>query len=684
MSINLGIDIGTYSIKVAISKNNKTAEMLLDETDSDKILNIISFNETREIGNVSGKVHIENSITSVNKYILSKRNKNLKHFCDSYKEIEKSRNEFNFTMNFNGEKIIFQLEQILAMIFSKIKSMVKENILKMKVFISVPDNFGMKEKSIIIDSCKIADIINYNLLKKSTGLTSHFITQKNENIKEIMKKNYIFVDFGYSSLTIYYVSILNYVAKCIYSKTLDIGISNIDNNLMDHYLNLIYSKTNKNFLKKNKQYFKILSTIQKKRKELSANKEVYVNFGHVEEKFDFEDKLTRVNFEKIISNIINKINIFLMQSKFKAESKNFNFNNLSEIQKVGGGSRIPFFDSCLSNAFKNIPIKKNMDFLDGLAKGNASNKIVSEKFELIEKLNHDIIISAYNKKTNKIISDKLLEKGTDYQMRVQYGLKSGDNLEIRIFSSYENKEIDLIVFRLDCPYSQDIYFKLDRNGIISIEDLERHQDNSLIVFYKSYYGLDEFEISKLKDIERDFVKKDSNNKENEKLKYDLESYIYSIKKDIEDDDEFLEESDKINLNNQIKLLEESFEKGDLDQNFLQNQKHKLNKMLQVFNSRKNKMNLFRNLSKSIPDYLNYLQNFDMNYSELLEKTGDSEYSKISKTKLKCLNKLKKFKKLNDNFHISLLDSIDVKNSTNVILSGIKYLKDEIIDLSSRQ
>ena len=676
--MNIGIDIGTYSIRIAILKESGP-ETILDETQNREMLNIISYNKIRKVGNLaieSTKKNSENTIFSITR-LIQKTNSELKeeiNFCN----FSKKNDKIIFEIQIDTKKNNFSIEELLASIFSQIK----ENISKISfkeeeniINICYPQNYLMKEKLILLNSSFIGGFKNINLISEEMAIINQFLEIKKNSV---LPKNLIFIDFGYSKIRIYYVLFINNIVQSIYSDFIEIGVFDFDRNLFNFITNKFFFKYQYNILDQKKLKYRLLKEIQKKRKILSSNQKVEICLENFLNEIDLIENIDRKQFEVINIELINRIKIFFLKSMNLAQKNGFNINDISEIQKLGGGSRMPFFEILVKKIFFGKNISKNFNLEEAMSKGLCIFPL-EKVIKNFCKIEENIFLKVFDEKKNFLEILNIFPKNSFFGTKQILNLEQ--NCFLEIYSENE-KIFDLIIFS---DRNLILEILLNNNGLIEILNLDFLKKNSKIFEIKNFLGLKISEILNLREKEFDYKKKEKKNFVIEKYIYDLQSYIYNLRNEIQNEKNLLKTNEKNHLLNLLKNYEIWTNKINLNSN--ENQiKFEIDKFeneIFFYKKRQKNLKLFKTLNNQIEEYIFFIRNFDFNNSEILIEGTEQENSKILKSKIICLNILKRFKNLQNNFNLDLLADIDIENDLKLIEENIDYLKSVLRDFNNR-
>jgi heat shock 70kDa protein 4 len=158
-----------------------------------------------------------------------------------------------------------------------------------------------------------------------------------------------FVDFGHSKLTITYASFLVGRAKIIRSHSnRNLGARNIDYLLFEQFAGEFSKKYGCDPRDDKRARLRMLDSIEKVRKLLTANKEAEINCESLMEDQDFRKLFTRQELEQIMSPIMQSFCLCLKQSLAMA---GLSCDHLDFVELVGEATRIPIVQDCIKQVF---------------------------------------------------------------------------------------------------------------------------------------------------------------------------------------------------------------------------------------------------------------------------------------------------------------------------------------------
>ena len=358
--------------------------------------------------------------------------------------------------NFNTENIIADFLSLINEYYFE-----KENNKYDFTTICVPDYFLINQRQILKLICEAIGMKNIKVINESSAITMYygynkyrdiFVTNK-DKVNSGIKKHVIFIDIGYSKTQIIY-SIFKYnefIVKDVESYPL-IGGRNFNKLIFNELKNKFSEKYEIEEKITQKNIIRLIEEIEKKRKQLSINKDATIIIESFYKGNDFEYVISKEEFEKIVSNEISKIKKYLEDFKNKHFKKVFPEN--FEIEIAGELMRTPILQNLIEEIFK-IKVSKTI-LID------ECSSVGSSLFR--HYLNNELLINTFN---------------TFY---------SYNNYKIECNINKINKQFVIKDYNSDI--SNENYFGIDIKDIISF--------NGITLFY--FYSMKHFQQCQLKSI----------------------------------------------------------------------------------------------------------------------------------------------------------------------------------------
>lgn len=323
---------------------------------------------------------------------------------------------------------------------------------------------------------------------------------------------------------------------------------------------------------------RVMESAEKAKMELSTAPSTEINLPYITA-IDGMPKhlvmtLTKAKFEQLIDTEIAKVVNLGREAISKAELK---VEEIDGILLVGGSTRIPKLQDELTKAF-NRPLLKNVNVDEVVAMGAAvQGAIISGEKNDVVLL--DVTPLALGINTLGDVTTKVVEANTtipcsktetfttaeDNQPAVTLIVVQGNRTMTK-----DNKQIG--VFTLDgippAPRGVpqiEVKFDIDVNGILSVTAKDKGTNKEQHITISSKGSLSAEDIERMKKEAEEHAEEDKKAKENIDTLNSAESYIFSIKKSMNELGEKLTDDLKEPLNKAIEELEESVKKGEVEE-----------------------------------------------------------------------------------------------------------------------
>lgn len=361
-----------------------------------------------------------------------------------------------------------------------------------------------------------------------------------------------------------------------------LGGADYDNAIVD-YLAGEFAQEHGGFdLKKDPMaYSRLVEAAEKAKCELSNMSQTEINLPYITVIDNvpqmFVTTLTRAKFEQISDDITKRI-IDCGRECLKKAGKNA--SEVQDLLLVGGSTRIPAIQEALDKAFK-IKLDKSANPDEAVALGAAiqANIIVggtgAQNVLLL-----DVTPVTLGIETMGGVMTKLVEANTTIPVsKTQIFSTAVDNqpsVDIVVLQgeramAADNKTIGR--FGLDgiAPAPRgvpqiEVKFDIDANGVVNVSAKDKGTGKEQHITIKDSNNLSQEEIDKIKADAEKYAEEDKKKTEEIQKINEAESFNFSVKKMMNDDDqmkEFITESDRTALNDALSKNEDAIKSRDL-------------------------------------------------------------------------------------------------------------------------
>ena len=298
------------------------------------------------------------------------------------------KNETNdlikIVIEIKGEEKEFYIEEILAMIFKKLKQLAT-NYLKKEVkdvVIAIPAYFNDLQRQIIKDSTTISGLNLLHCYNDSICSSVCFGFNKNLTNEKIL----ISFNLGSGNLSVSIVSMEDslYEVKAV-NGDINLGGDDFDNRLVEFCADEFQRKHSIDFRQNKKAFLRVKIACENAKKLLSSSNEAIIEVEHLIDDYDLYVKITRTKFEELCFDLFKKCIVPLENVLKDAKMSKMEIN---DVVLFGGSTLIPKIISLVQEFFNMKIPNKFINYKESCANGAAilGAVITNVKNESIEKL----------------------------------------------------------------------------------------------------------------------------------------------------------------------------------------------------------------------------------------------------------------------------------------------------------
>ena len=316
---------------------------------------------------------------------------------------------------------------------------------------------------------------------------------------------------------------------------------------------------------------------EKAKIELSSSEQTEVNLPYITADSSgpkhFVHKITRAKLESLVEDLVDKS---LEPLKLALKDAKISKGDINEILLVGGQTRMPLVQKKVADFFGKDP-RKDLNPDEAVAVGAAIQGSVLSG-DTTDVLLLDVTPLTLGIETLGGVATPLIEKNTtiptqksqvfstaeDNQTAVTVHVIQGERTQ-----AAQNKSLGQ--FNLtDIPAAArgvpqiEVSFDLDANGILNVSAKDKNTGKEQSIVIKASSGLSDEDIEKMvKDAEAN-AEDDKKFEELVKTKNNADMLVHATRKTIEESEDKLEDEEKNQVEEALKVLEEAISSEDIE------------------------------------------------------------------------------------------------------------------------
>lgn len=268
-----------------------------------------------------------------------------------------------------GEKLVMSPEQVMAFYLKRVKTYFeKSGMLGREIVISVPTYATNSERQAYLDAAEIAGIKCVRLINETTATALTYGFFRKADLSADKPRTVVFVDFGHSKLSTTFAVFTPGKMKILATQSnKNLGARQIDYLLFD-LLGAEFAKKHGCDPRENiRCRLRLLDSIEKMRKLLTANKEADVHCESLMEDEDLHKHMAREEMEDLMGPFIVDFKKCLEDALAASGLKQ---DEIDYIELVGEATRIPICIQQIKDVFGKEP-SRTLNSTDCIARGCA-------------------------------------------------------------------------------------------------------------------------------------------------------------------------------------------------------------------------------------------------------------------------------------------------------------------------
>ncbi|KAJ3288044.1 ATPase with role in protein import into the ER [Blyttiomyces sp. JEL0837] len=362
----VGIDLGATNSRLAVYQHGRV-EVLSDYQGYRNTPSYVAFTDEEQLVGLAAKhqayINPKNTIFNA-KRLIGRRfdeqdvQNDMKHL--PFKVVPNKEGKPVIQVKVKGENVTFAPEEITAMVLGSMMEIV-ETALGQKpshAVITVPAYFNDAQRKATMDAGKVAGLTVVRLINEATAAAMAY-----ELDKTGADRNILVYDLGGSTFHVSVLTVEEGVHEMLaINGDTHLGGEDFNNRVVDYFVNLYKAKTGKDCAGDVKAMNKLKLEVEKAKLVLSRQSSVKVRIDSFYDGDDFNEVLTRKQFEKLNIDLFEKTLEYVEKAlqeagKYLNDDK-FSKRQIDDIILVGGSTHIPKVVQLLEKFFDGQKVKK--------------------------------------------------------------------------------------------------------------------------------------------------------------------------------------------------------------------------------------------------------------------------------------------------------------------------------------
>eukprot|EP01089_Gocevia_fonbrunei_P019392 TRINITY_DN6857_c0_g1_i2.p1 TRINITY_DN6857_c0_g1~~TRINITY_DN6857_c0_g1_i2.p1 ORF type:complete len:800 (-),score=248.21 TRINITY_DN6857_c0_g1_i2:49-2448(-) len=374
--MSAGIDIGNKNCIIAVTQRGGV-DIVTNEANFRQTPTLVAFSEKeRDIGESASTKYIRNLQNTISQFkpILGRKfsEPEIQKYISSLPFAVKAldNDEIGVEVFYKTSKQTFSLTEIMGMLLRRLRRIAvagTNNPGLRDVVVSVPVYYTSQQRQALLDATRIGGYSCLRLINETTatGLAYGFYRT---DLPEKDPVNVMIVDVGDSATTASVMAFVKDKLKVLsHAFDSNLGGRDFDALIVDYFCKAFLTKYKLDIKSNARARVRLETACEKVKKVLSANTESPVAVECIMNDTDVQGLIKRPEFEELSTELLERIKTVILKS---LESSGLKPEDISTVELVGGGSRVPSIGTLVSSVMGK-PVSRTLNAEESCAKGCA-------------------------------------------------------------------------------------------------------------------------------------------------------------------------------------------------------------------------------------------------------------------------------------------------------------------------